>query len=298
MEQSTIQLKIPPLFSFKEIISFLDRGFDDCMYHLTSDSVTKAIRFNDGEVGIIRINEVDKYLDISIHKPTLASEDTEEVALYVTDWFDLNKDLSSFYQRLNDDPNLSFLSKKYFGSRIVSINDLFETLCWAIMGQQINLRFAYKTKRSLVEKLGTSIVFENQIYYIFPDPTTMLNTSKETLKQMQLSRQKIDYLYHASRSLEDGILNKEKLSSLRDFDQKVDLLCTIKGIGIWSANYVLMKCIGEDSCITYGDSGLNNAIKTIFNLDHKPSNMEINHIFKNYKNWESYLNFYLWKTLQ
>ncbi len=72
---------------------------------------------------------------------------------------------------------------------------------------------------------------------------------------------------------------------------------SIKGIGIWTANYVLMKSIRDMSCITYGDSGLNKAIHTIFKTKKKPTKDEIDNAFKDFKNWESYLNFYLWKSL-
>ena len=58
-----------------------------------------------------------------------------------------------------------------------------------------------------------------------------------------------------------------------------------------------MKTVRDMTCITYGDSGLNKALYTIFNTDKKPTKEEIELIFKDFKNWESYLNFYLWKSL-
>ncbi|MCF6297450.1 MAG: hypothetical protein L3J08_05640 [Flavobacteriaceae bacterium] len=79
--------------------------------------------------------------------------------------------------------------------------------------------------------------------------------------------------------------------------ERIEQLTKIKGIEIWSANYVLMKSIKDMSCITYGDSELNKVIHTIFKTTKKPKKEEIDAIFKDFKNWESYLNFYLWKYL-
>ena len=39
--------------------------------------------------------------------------------------------------------------------------DLFESLVWAIIGQQINLTFAYTLKKRFVQDFGENIVFEN-----------------------------------------------------------------------------------------------------------------------------------------
>ena len=92
-------------------------------------------------------------------------------------------------------------------------------------------------------------------------------------------------------------ISKEILYNCKNKDERIEKLTAIKGIGIWSANYVLMKSIRDTSCITYGDSGLNKAIHTIFKTEKKPIKDEIDIVFEDFKNWESYLNFYLWKSL-
>jgi len=49
-----IKIPIPPYFSFKETLSFLDRGFDECLFNLTDNAVSKLIKLSDGK-GIIKI---------------------------------------------------------------------------------------------------------------------------------------------------------------------------------------------------------------------------------------------------
>ena len=114
---------------------------------------------------------------------------------------------------------------------------------------------------------------------------------------MKFSRQKIDYLKNVSNAFVENQISKEILHNLKSKEERIKKLTEIKGIGVWSANYVLMKTIRDTSCITYGDSGLNKAIHTIFKTEKKPTKDEIDNVFKDFKNWESYLNFYLWKSL-
>lgn len=43
---------------------------------------------------------------------------------------------------------------EFYGLRNIGIPDLFEAIVWGILGQQINLAYAYTLKRRLVETFG------------------------------------------------------------------------------------------------------------------------------------------------
>ena len=291
-----IKISIPKYFSFKETLSFLDRGFDECLYNLTENTVSRLINLSDGK-GIIKVYQNEEHLEIELQKSSISEYNLQEVKDYVTEWFDLNRNIEPFYKLLKNNLLLSNLAIKYSGSRIISIPNLFEAICWAIIGQQINLTFAYKLKRLLVEKYGEKEVVDNQIYLSFPTPEILSKANRNDLIEMKFSRQKIDYLMNISTAFIDNQISKEILHTCKSKEERIDKLTAIKGIGIWSSNYVLMKSIRDISCITYGDSGLNKAIHTIFKTEKKPTKDEIDIIFKDFKNWESYLNFHLWKSL-
>ncbi len=291
-----IKIHIPKHFSFNETLSFLDRGFDECLYNLTNKTVSKLIDLSDGK-GIIKVYQNGANLEVELQKGKISEYNLQETIGYVTEWFDLNRNIEPFYKLLENNLLLSNLAIKYSGSRIISIPNLFEAICWAIIGQQINLTFAYKLKRLLVEKYGEKEIVDNQTYLSFPKPEMLAKANRKDLVEMKFSRQKIDYLMNISNTFIDNQISKDILFACKNKDERIEKLTAIKGIGIWSANYVLMKSIRDLSCITYGDSGLNKAIYTIFKTEKKPSKDAIDIIFKDFKNWESYLNFYLWKSL-
>ena len=63
---------------------------------------------------------------------------------------DLDRDLQPFYTHLADEPVARHALEQHKGLRLIRIPDLFEALSWTIIGQQINLRFAYTLKARLV----------------------------------------------------------------------------------------------------------------------------------------------------
>ena len=87
----------------------------------------------------------------------LLKEGAGKIATYIIEWFDLDNDLTPFYEMANTDPLLKIPAQKFYGLRVIGIPDLFEALCWGVLGQQINLAFAYSLKRQFVESFGDSI---------------------------------------------------------------------------------------------------------------------------------------------
>ncbi len=295
-ESEHINIPTPKNFSFQECLHYLDRGFDDCLYHLGNNAVSRLVQLCDG-TALINIYEKSNALQIEILKDSISNDNLKEVRVYVLDWLDMERNIQPFYELLSKNVALKEFPNLYFGARLVGISNLFEALCWAIIGQQINLTFAYKLKRSLVEKYGEKEVAGNIVYYLFPTPEVLAKLDRNELIEMKFSRQKIDYILNVSHAFLDNQISKAILLNCNSKDERAEKLTKIKGIGIWTANYVLMKTMRDMSCIAYGDSGLNNAINIIFGTSKKPAKEEVDSIFKKFTNWESYLNFYLWRTL-
>ncbi len=295
-DRHTFSIPLCPLFSFGEVISFLDRGYDECLYRVSEGKVYRLIDIN-GSNTLITLSTQRKELKVEITKDKIANEDTVAVENYVRDWFDMERDIEPFYKLLENNTAIKHFTIEYSGARLVGIPDLYEALCWAIIGQQINLTFAHKVKRKFVENYGGSTEVDGEVYYTFPSPDEVLRADRQSLIDMQFSRQKIDYIRNVSQAFVDGTLSKSILKDCTTKEERMALLTKIKGVGVWTANYVLMKSLRDPSCITYGDSGLNKALHLIFKTEKRPSIEVVDAIFSEFKGWESYLNFYLWKSL-
>ncbi|MDN5210580.1 DNA-3-methyladenine glycosylase [Fulvivirgaceae bacterium BMA12] len=293
---TTIKIKPPEIFNYEECLWFLDRGFDDCLHQINKNTITKALKIQNN-LFLVSIRYEGTLLSIQILQGNPSAKEGELIKSYISQWFDLYTDLEKFYKIANKDPVLKPLIKKYWGLRLIGIEDLFEALCWAIIGQQINLSFAYKTKRALVENYGRTIEHNGTSHYLFPTPDTLSNCSVEALKKLQFSRNKAQYLISLAKDFRDGIISKDQLMALDSKENMLTRLTNLKGVGAWTANYAMMKCLKIPTAFPIQDVGLHNALKQQLGLKEKPTLESIQQLAKNWKNWEGYATLYLWRSL-
>jgi DNA-3-methyladenine glycosylase II len=290
-----VTIPFPPLFSFEECRWFLDRNLDDIMHEVIGDKVMKVI-LHDGKTILIEIEAQEKNLQINVLKGSLDNADV--IIDYLREWFDMDRDIHPFYNLLERDKDLKVLKKNYRGLRLVGIPDLFELLCWCVMGQQINLAFAYKVKRAFVEKYGTKINYQDKTYYLFPEPHVIASLEIEDLKKLQLTARKAEYIKGISGLFVSGQLSKEILKSLGSEQKMKEHLMSIRGIGEWTANYAVMKGMGGMNCLPIGDSGINISLFNFKGIPKKENRKEVEKVFARFEGWKSYLVYYLWRSLR
>ena len=292
----TIQIETPREFDFAHCLTFLNRSPNEILHRSDATSVEKALHFGRRTILFeVRAHSKNE-LSASILNLKPTATETKRVVQYIDEWFDLKTDLKPFYKMARQDDLLKGLMKKYHGYRIMGHPDLFESLIWAVLGQQINLSFAYTLKRRVVEKFGTTLEFKNKKYFIFPTPESLAGILPEQLYPLQLSKQKASYVVGIAQAFVEGRINKEKLGKLA-FEEAKEALMMIKGIGNWTANYALMKTFRYPNAFPLEDAGLHNAIKNQLGLRSKPDLKKVRRIFKKYEGWEAYATIYLWKSL-
>jgi DNA-3-methyladenine glycosylase II len=291
-----INLTVPKEFSFRQNLKYMERSSNECLYQVKNGRIVKALQL-EGEIVLIEISE-DNDNGISIRFLTeVGQENKIAIAQYVREWFDVDRDLSTFYELAQKDSLLGSAVEEFYGLRIIGIPDLFEALCWGILGQQINLSYAYTLKRRLVENFGRSIEHEGEKYWLFPTPEEIAHLKVEDLDVLRMTVKKSEYLIGIAKLIASGELTKERLLEAGSLQAAEKILVGIRGIGPWTANYVLMRCLRYPSAFPIDDVGLHNAIKLQLGLDRKPTIDEIHKLAAPWTNWEAYATFYLWRFL-
>ena len=289
-----IKISKPALFSFQECLWFLNRNYDDCLYKVTDDSVRKLIQL-EKEIVLFEVKEAGNYLTVEVLNNTNPNEAL--LANYVEEWFDLKADLTDFYQLLQKDTDLAYMVQDYHGLRLIGINDLFESLCWSIIGQQINLTFAYKCKRALVEKYSYSENYQGTTYYLFPKAEILAKLTVAALRTIQFSRQKSEYIIGIAQLFAANKISKKAILSLKEETAIAKELIKIRGVGEWTANYAMMKCLKCPNALTYGDVGLYNALHAVKGFPKRPAREQLDDFFAPFEGWKAYLVLYLWRSL-
>ena len=264
--------------------------------HLSEAGITKAIHLG-GQDLLLHITHADGALQVQGLHGRPDAPTARLLTAYLTDWFDLTRDLRPFYKKLHGHPALAYMPTAYHGLRLLGIPDLHEALCWCVLGQQINLAFAYRLRRRLVETYGRVLDHAGRKYYFFPEPETLAGADAALLRSLQFSAQKISYITGISRALAEGRISREGLQQLPDVAVRRAALMGLHGVGRWTANYVLMKTLGEPACIPHGDAGLLKALENHRMLENRNDAAAIDAFFAEFAGFESYLTFYLWRSL-
>jgi DNA-3-methyladenine glycosylase II len=292
---TTIRLDVPREFSFDMNFQFLQRSPKELLHRVEEHSVVKLLRQGE-EYVLFRVRPADDHLVIEFLNGLPSTSMRAFVMEYVKEWFDLYSDLKPFYERVAKDKLIGELTRIYYGYRIIGQPDLFESLVWAVLGQQINLAFAYTLKQRFVEQFGEKLVWDEQAYYMFPEARAIAELNDDHLLPLQFSRQKSRYTVGIAEAFASGEVSKEKLKGL-PLQEAKERLMKIKGVGNWTANYALMKTFRYPDAFPLEDAGIHNAIKNLKKLQRKPTLDEVKRIFKKYKGWEAYATLYLWKSL-
>ncbi|MDR7239829.1 DNA-3-methyladenine glycosylase 2 [Neobacillus drentensis] len=296
-ESIVIPLSEP--FDMNANLGYLKRSNNECMYEVDNDVIRRVIAIGGTRI-LVQIEYSDnKQLNVHFLGGTQPTKPWQraEVVHYIRDWFDLDNDLTPFYEMGKADSLLKMTVEKFYGLRLIGIPDLFEALCWGVLGQQINLGFAYTLKRQFVEKFGDSIEWNGMKYWIFPTYERIAQLTSIDLEDIKMTVKKSEYIIGIAKLMASGELSKQKLIEVGSFKEVEKSLIKIRGIGPWTANYVLMRCLRFPNAFPIDDVGLINAIKTLLKMDRKPTKEEILALSIPWANWESYATFYLWRVL-
>ncbi|AOH56284.1 DNA-3-methyladenine glycosylase [Peribacillus muralis] len=292
-------IQAPNEFRFTENLKYLSRSSNECLFNIIDQKIYRALAFENEKllVEISATNETELHVRIPGRSAPIDKPVLDAVSTYIRTWFDLDTNLLPFYELAKNDPLLQKPVHLFFGLRNMGIPDLFEAIAWGILGQQINLTYAYTLKRRLVEAFGERIEYEGKDYWLFPTPESIAGLTVEDLSVMRMTVKKCEYLIDVAQLMAKGELTKEKLLLANDVKAAEKMLTKIRGIGPWTANYVLMRCLRFPAAFPIDDVGLHNSIKLVLQMEVKPTKTEIQTWSQAWSEWESYATFYLWRLL-
>ena len=180
----------------------------------------------------------------------------------------LGIDLGSFYEFAATDKHLSSLALRFRGFKPPRYASIFEALLNGIACQQVTLNLGVQLLNRLAQTYGTTVTNHNHNHplYILPQPEQLIEQSPESLRALGFSTQKSQTMLTIARAQLEGKLSLDELLDL-DNEAVVSYLRQFKGIGRWTAEYVLLRGLGRLDVFPSGDSGARNSLRRWLNLD-------------------------------
>jgi len=142
------------------------------------------------------------------------------------------------------------------GFRPPLLADPFEMLVTAVTPQQISLRAAAVMRAALVRRLGGRVCRDGVEWWRFPSQRQVRGADLGGLKLSGMKMRSIAALAEADLELAD----------LGD-DAVIARLTELPGIGRWTAEWFLARCLGRPSAVAAGDLGVRKAVARWFSDD-------------------------------
>lgn len=167
----------------------------------------------------------------------------QEVARRVSFFLSLDDDLGPFYSIAREkDPQFYPVVEKEWGLHQVKFASLLEAACWALINQRMQRPTALRIKRTLTERFGESVEVDGVVYRAFPDlPHLKGATARQLLELTRNQRvtQRLVSLLSFPEVLDEGFLKTAP------YEKAYERLKTVRGIGDWSAQLVLLRGLGR-----------------------------------------------------
>jgi len=168
-------------------------------------------------------------------------------------------DLTQWYERSARITWLHRLADAFKGVKPPRYATLWEACAHAIVFQQISIYAAGSIMRRTIEGLAAPVTAGKVRCTPFPPPERWLAASEEQLRAAGLSRNKVAHLRSVATAFAGGAIHESELERLPT-PEAAEKLCSIRGIGPWSAAVILLRGMGRLDTFPLRDSGVARSV--------------------------------------
>lgn len=165
--------------------------------------------------------------------------------------------------------------------------DPFEALMSSIVYQQLNGRAASTI-------LGRVIALYPKKK--FPEPKDILKTSNEALRSAGLSRNKTLAVKDLAQKTLDGVVPTSKVMAKLNDEEIIERLITIRGIGRWTVEMLLIK-MGRHDVLPATDYGIRQGFKLVYKKRNLPTPKALILYGERWRPYRTIASWYLWRVL-
>lgn len=166
------------------------------------------------------------------------------------------------------------------------LGDPFSLIVRCVIAQQISGKAAESITARLTEAAGGPPIPVKRLARFTDEEFQACGVSGPKRRTL---RAVCDYLA-ANRDFLPGILDRDD-ESLREH------LVSIKGIGPWTVDMILMFGLARGDVLPIGDFGLKSGVKKLFDLPDLPKAAELEKIAEPWRPYRSVATWYIWRSL-
>jgi DNA-3-methyladenine glycosylase II len=204
----------------------------------------------------------------------------------------LSVDLSAFAAMAATDPVLGPLVGRMRGLKPPRFPTVFEALVNGVACQQLSLAVGIHLLNRLAADHGRAVSDDRHDLRAFPDPGALATLQPDELKRHGFSSTKARTIVEAAGAIASGDLDLEALHQLDD-RAAVERLTGLRGIGRWTAEYVLLRGLGRLHIFPGDDVGAHNKLRRLLEIDTPLDYETVRRLVARWHPWAGVVYFHL-----
>lgn len=164
-----------------------------------------------------------------------------------------------------------------------TIGSPYQVLIKSVLGQQLSTKVALTFERRLIALAETKKI---------PSPERVLRIPNEDLRKIGVSQAKTETIKRVAEAYQSRIISDSKLHKLEDTNV-LELLCSLKGVGPWTAEMVLIFALDRWDHFSINDLILRKSVEKHYGIS-KDNKKEIQEFLKSFSPYRTILSWYLW----
>jgi len=141
--------------------------------------------------------------------------------------------------------------------RRACLDDLFEAVVNSIIGQQISTKAHQSIWGRIKDDQGRL------------DAQGVLAMGREKLQSYGTTWRKVDYIMDFARRVDSGEFDLAAVERMDD-QEAIAALSSLKGVGVWTAEMILLFCLQRPDIFSYGDLAILRGLRMVYRHKELP----------------------------
>jgi DNA-3-methyladenine glycosylase II len=284
-----------PPFDFDKSLNFLGVFMPTKQEQtVSSHTLTKAISI-EGQTIVFQLISIGPIENPQLEYTLFSAEPiTEEMQSAVVErlifFLSLRDDLLPFYRIGLEDTDFAPIIELLYGYHQVKFLTPFENACWAVLTQRNPMKMAQKTKQALIERYGNHLEVNGNVFRAFPEAIQIAVADYDEILKLVRNDKRAEYLIATARAFSDA--DDEFLKAAPDEEVEA-WLRNIKGIGEWSATFIMVRGLGRMEYLPLTETRLVEAASKVYGHGKELDREELKRLAERYGIWQGYWAHYL-----
>lgn len=163
--------------------------------------------------------------------------------------------------------------------------DPYEALVRAVAYQQLSTKAGDAILAKFIRQFGA-----------FPTPQQMIDAEFDDLRSVGFSGRKIETLKGIAEGAMNGLVPARETADAMSDETLIAQLVTLKGIGQWTVEMMLMLTLERMDILPANDFGIKDGYRRLKKLETAPKHKQMTEIGKAWSPYRTVASWYLWRV--